>query len=169
MGGFTNGAYRHPMSNPWGSPDELDRIPEEGCIIRGQGRERLMPKRILVVEDTKNIREIISYVLKNRGYEVLEAADGDTAWKLATTEKLDAMVLDAMLPGKKGFEICSDLKESDEYKHIPILILTAIAQGSGKDDDYWKEKSKADDFMSKPFRAQELLKRVQMLVGDEKK
>ncbi|MHC4608201.1 MAG: response regulator transcription factor [Planctomycetota bacterium] len=124
-----------------------------------------MSKKILIVEDTKNIREIVAYMLRNRGHEVLEAADGDDGWKKAMGEKLDLVVLDAMLPGKSGFEICSDLKGSSEHKMVPVIMLTAITQDSDKTDDYWKEKSGADDFMSKPFKVRDLVDRIEKLLG----
>ena len=107
------------------------------------------------------------YTLRNRGHEVLEAADGDEGWRMATEEPIDALVLDAMLPGKTGFDICAGLKGDDRFKHIPVIMLTAMTQDSGEDDQFWKDKSKADDFMSKPFKAQELVKRVEKLLGIE--
>ena len=124
-----------------------------------------MAKKILVVEDTKNIREIVAFMLRNRGHEVMEAPDGEVGWKKATTENPDLIVLDAMLPGRTGFDICADLKASPKYQSIPVIILTAITQNTGKDDKYWKEKSMADDFMSKPFKPQELMERVEKLLG----
>jgi len=123
------------------------------------------PKRILIVEDTKNIREIVAHLLRNRGYEVLESADGDDGWAKATSEKVDLIVLDAMLPGRTGFEICADLKKSEAWKGIPVIMLTAITQDTGKDDEYWRKKSLADDFMSKPFQAKELVARIDKLLG----
>jgi DNA-binding response OmpR family regulator len=128
-----------------------------------------MPKRVLIVEDTKNIREIVAYMLRNRGYEVLEAADGRDGWQKATTENVDCIVLDAMLPHKTGFEICSDLKANTKFQHIPVIMLTAITRDTGRSDEYWKEKSKADDFMSKPFKAAELVVRIEKLLGVEPK
>jgi two-component system phosphate regulon response regulator PhoB len=122
-------------------------------------------KKILIVEDTKNIREIIAYMLKTRGYEVMEAEDGDVGYQLARTHKPDLIILDAMLPGKSGFDICSELKEDSGYSRIPIIILTAITRGTGKSDEFWKEKSKADDFISKPFKIQDLLERVNKLLA----
>lgn len=124
-----------------------------------------MGKRILVVEDTDRIREIIALMLRNRGHEVLEAADGDDGWKKATTEPIDLIVLDAMMPGRTGFDICADLKNDAKLKTIPVIMLTAITQDSGKDDTYWREKSRADDFMSKPFKVPELIARVEKLLG----
>lgn len=124
-----------------------------------------MPKKILVVDDTKSIREIVSYLLRSRGYEVIEAADGQDAWEKATTEGPDLIVLDAMIPKKTGFEICEELKNDERWKNIPILMLTAITRDSGKTDEYWREKSKADDFVSKPFKAPDLVQRVLRLLG----
>lgn len=128
-----------------------------------------MAKKVLIVEDTKNIREIVAYMLRNRGYEVVEAADGRDGWQKAQTAGPDCIVLDAMLPHKTGFEICSDLKANPKMQHIPVIMLTAITRDTGKSDDYWKEKSKADDFMSKPFKAAELVVRIEKLLGVEPK
>ena len=128
-----------------------------------------MSKRILIVEDTKNIREIVSYLLRNRGYDVITAEDGDQGWKMATEEDPDLIVLDAMLPGKTGFDICSDLKGDDKFNAIPVIMLTAITQDSGQTDKYWRNKTQADDFMSKPFTARVLVERVEkLLLGSAK-
>lgn len=126
-----------------------------------------MPKRILVVDDTKSIREIVSYLLRSRGYEVMEASDGEEAWEIATTESPDLIVLDAMIPRKTGFEICEQLKKDERWKKIPVLMLTAITRDSGKSDEYWREKSQANDFVSKPFKATDLVERVLRLLGED--
>jgi len=120
-----------------------------------------------VVDDTKSIREIVAYLLRSRGYEVIEAADGLDAWDKATTQSPDLLVLDAMIPKKTGFEICEQLKKDDRFRKIPILMLTAMTRDSGKTDAYWREKSQADDFMSKPFKATELVDRVLKLLGPD--
>ena len=122
-------------------------------------------KKILVVEDAKNIREIIAFTLRKRGYDVIESGDGADGYKKAVTEKPDLIILDVMLPNKTGFEICSDLKDSKQYRNIPVIILTAVTKDSGKDDAYWKEKSRADEFLSKPFKAQDLVGKVEELVA----
>ena len=123
-----------------------------------------MAKRILVVDDTKSIREIVSYLLRSRGYDVIESADGLDAWEKATTESPDLIVLDAMIPKKTGFEICEQLKKDDRWRKIPVLMLTAVTRDSGKSDEYWKEKSQADDFVSKPFKAMDLVGRILRLL-----
>ncbi len=126
-----------------------------------------MPKKILVVDDTRSIREIVAYLLRSRGCDVIESADGLDAWEKATTESPDLIVLDAMIPKKTGFEICEQLKKDDRWKKIPILMLTALTRDSGKTDEYWREKSQADDFMSKPFKAMELVERILKLLGPD--
>lgn len=127
-----------------------------------------MAKRVLVVEDTANIRQIIAFALKQRGYEVLEAADGEEGLRRVHAEKPDLLILDAMLPLKTGFEVCTALKEDARTRTLPVLMLTAITQGTGKSDDYWREKSHADAFMSKPFKSQELMECVEKLIGAAK-
>jgi DNA-binding response OmpR family regulator len=124
-----------------------------------------MAHKILVVDDTKSIREIVAFMLRGKGYEVIEAADGEDARRKATSEAPDLLVLDAMLPKVTGFSLCAELKADERYRSIPILMLTAITRDTGKSDDYWREKSQADDFMSKPFKAQDLVSRVEKLLA----
>ena len=122
-------------------------------------------KKILIVEDTKSIREIVAFMLRSKGYETLESGDGQDAEQKVRTEPPDLIVLDAMLPKKTGFDVCQSLKADDKLKKIPILMLTAITRDTGKSDEYWKEKSQADDFMSKPFKATELVERIERLLN----
>ncbi len=124
-----------------------------------------VPKKILVVDDTKSIREIIAFTLRGKGYEVLESGDGLEAERMARTASPDLIVLDAMLPRKTGFDICADLKRDDAFKAIPILMLTALTRDTGESDTQWRERSRADDFMSKPFKAHDLLGRVERLLA----
>jgi DNA-binding response OmpR family regulator len=121
-------------------------------------------KKILVVEDTKSIREIVAYMLRSQGYDVAESADGADALDKIPAFQPDVIVLDAILPRKTGFELCAELKRDARWKHVPILMLTAITRDTGKSDAYWREKSQADDFMSKPFKATELVERVVKLL-----
>jgi DNA-binding response OmpR family regulator len=124
-----------------------------------------VPRKVLVVDDTKSIREIVAFMLRGKGYDVAEAADGEEARRKAFDEGPDLIVLDAMLPKVTGFALCAELKADERTKTIPILMLTAITRDTGKSDDYWREKSQADDFMSKPFKAQDLVGRVERLLA----
>lgn len=121
-------------------------------------------KKILIVEDTKSIREIVAFMLRSKGYETSESGDGQDAEARVRAEPPDLIVLDAMLPKKTGFDVCQSLKADEKLKKIPILMLTAITRDTGKSDEYWKEKSQADDFMSKPFKATELVERIERLL-----
>ena len=124
-----------------------------------------MPKTILVVDDTRSIREIVAFMLRGRGYEVTEAADGQDAREKIHATRPDLVVLDAMLPKVTGFDLCAELKADPDFKSMPILMLTAITKDTGKSDEYWRVKSQADDFMSKPFKATELVARVEKILG----
>lgn len=122
-------------------------------------------KTILVVDDTKSIREIVAFMLRGRGFEVTESGDGQDALDKIKAAKPDLVVLDAMLPRLTGFDLCAQLKADPEYKAVRILMLTALTKDSGKSDEYWRETSQADDFMSKPFKATELVARVEKILG----
>jgi two-component system alkaline phosphatase synthesis response regulator PhoP len=124
-----------------------------------------MASKILVVEDTQSIREIIVFMLRGKGYEVLEAGDGQSGEETARRERPDLLILDAMLPKKTGFDLCASLRADPEFRDVRVLMLTAVTRDTGKDDDYWKRKSQADDFMSKPFKAADLMQRVERLLG----
>ena len=124
-----------------------------------------VPKTILVVDDTKSIREIVAFMLRGRGYEVLEAADGQEAREKIRANRPDLVLLDAMLPKVTGFDLCAEMKADEAFKSMPILMLTAITKDSGKTDEYWREKSQADDFMSKPFKVIELVVRIEKILG----
>ena len=124
-----------------------------------------MTKTILVVDDTKSIREIVAFMLRGRGYEVTEAGDGLDAREKIKAARPDLVVLDAMLPKLTGFDLCAELKADPDFKSMPILMLTAITKDTGKSDEYWRVKSQADDFMSKPFKATELVARVEKILG----
>ena len=126
-----------------------------------------MPKTILVVDDTKSIREIVAFMLRSRGFEVVESGDGADAREKVKSIRPDLLVLDAMLPRVTGFDLCAELKADPGTRGIPILMLTAITRDTGKSDDYWRERSQADDFMSKPFKATELITRVEKLLGPD--
>ena len=123
-------------------------------------------KRILIAEDDANIRNIVRFMLEGKGYEVFAAEDGKVAVENLPKFKPDLVMLDVMMPHKNGLEICYELKNDPKTLKIPVLILTATTQTSQKGDDYWRVRSRADDFISKPFKSAELLARVQKLLDD---
>lgn len=116
-------------------------------------------KRILVVEDDPAILQGLKAALEEENYQVLTAADGIQGYETARRENLDLLVLDLMLPGKSGRDICTDLRrEGDE---TPILMLTARRQET---DKVLGLESGADDYVTKPFSFPELKARIKALL-----
>ena len=111
-------------------------------------------KRILIVDDEKDIVEPIQFRLEVEGFECLVANDGEEALLKAKRENPDLILLDIMLPKINGYKISRLLKFDESYKHIPIIMLTARAQ---KNDIELGEKTGADEYVTKPFEMDELV------------
>src|SRR5438128_7234637 len=118
-----------------------------------------MSMRVLVVEDSTSFREVVAIALRSRGYDVDETGDGADGWKKARAGGYHCILLDAMLPNKTGFEICQELKSNPKTCNAAVIMMTAVTQGSGKSDEYWKQQSKADEFLTKPFKMADLIGR----------
>ena len=114
-----------------------------------------MGKKVLIVEDEEAIVEILRFNLQREGYETLAALDGPTGLEMAREESPDLMLLDVMLPGMNGFEVCGALRK--EGYTLPILMLTAR---EGESDKVFGLEAGADDYITKPFSMRELLARV---------
>jgi DNA-binding response OmpR family regulator len=117
-----------------------------------------MGDKVLVVEDEPTLLETLEYNLTRQGYEVYTAADGLTALEIARRERPDAIVLDIMLPGLDGLEVCRILRRE---MNVPILMLTARAD---EVDKVVGLEVGADDYLTKPFSMRELLARVKALL-----
>jgi len=118
-------------------------------------------KTILVVDDEKNIRELVKFNLESRGYKVIEAADGEEALKLVKTSEPALIILDLMLPKVEGLEVCRILKGNPSTKKLPIIMLTAL--GDEIDKIVGLELG-ADDYITKPFSPRELVARVRAVI-----
>jgi len=113
--------------------------------------------KILVVDDEAHILELVRFNLEKDGYRVVTAQDGLEALKLAREERPDLIVLDVMLPGVDGFEVCRMIQRDNETGEIPIIMLTARSE---EIDKILGLEIGADDYMTKPFSPRELLARV---------
>jgi DNA-binding response OmpR family regulator len=114
---------------------------------------------VLVVEDDPTVREVVRTYLQNAGMEVEEAGDGVTALAAAGRTRPDLVVLDLMLPGLSGLEVCKRLRES--RPDVPVIMLTALGEES---DRVVGLETGADDYMVKPFSPRELVLRVQSVL-----
>jgi two-component system, OmpR family, alkaline phosphatase synthesis response regulator PhoP len=116
-------------------------------------------RKILIIEDEPNIRELVSYNLKAGGFLSLEAEDGIVGMEMAVTQNPDLILLDIMLPGKDGYEICKELRSAGY--HTPIIMMTA------KTDEIDKVlglEFGADDYIAKPFGVRELMARIKAVL-----
>jgi two-component system, OmpR family, alkaline phosphatase synthesis response regulator PhoP len=123
-----------------------------------------MSFRILLVEDEPGLSLTLADLLEAEGYQVDTAADGPSALAKADSEPFDLMVLDVMLPGKSGLDVCRELRR--QGKDVAILMLTAKTQLT---DRVVGLKLGADDYMTKPFEPAELLARIEALLRRVKK
>ena len=116
-------------------------------------------QKILIIEDEPNIRELVLYNLSQNGYEGLDAEDGLLGIAMARSEKPDLILLDIMLPGKNGYDICKELRS--EGSKTPIIMLTAKNE---EIDKVLGLEFGADDYISKPFGIRELMARIKAVL-----
>ena len=133
-----------------------------------------MPRKLLIVEDNQDNRELAIKVLKNKGYEIIEAADGEEAMEKAISEKPDLILLDISLPKLDGYEVAKRLKSMEEFQEIPIVAFTAHAM---KGDREKVISEGFEGYISKPINVREFPdqikaylrgKRESVLGGEEK-
>lgn len=120
-----------------------------------------MSEKILIIDDEEHIVELIRYNLEASGYLTLEAYNGLDGLKLAREEVPDLVLLDLMLPGMDGLEVCKRLRADDKLKNIPIIMLTAKSE---EIDKILGLELGADDYITKPFSVRELNARVKALL-----
>ena len=114
--------------------------------------------RILAVDDEPDLRSLLGILLKNKGYEVLEAASGLEAVELLRSEpRIDLVIMDIMMPGLDGIQACAEIRK---FSTVPMLFLTAKSQLSDKAEAY---ASGGDDYLAKPFSQNELMMKVESL------
>lgn len=102
-------------------------------------------KKIMLAEDNNHLREVVSDYLSDKGYDICAMKDGQTAWEAFQEEKFDLVLLDVMMPGMDGFELCRKIREIES---VPILFLTARIQ---EEDQLRGYNLGADDYILKPF------------------
>lgn len=116
---------------------------------------------ILVVEDEQDIMELVEFNLRQAGFNVQKAYNGLDGLRLAKEKLPNLVVLDLMLPGLEGQEVCRRLKHNDATRHIPVLMLTALASETDRIVGF---ELGADDYLAKPFSPRELVLRVRAIL-----
>ncbi|HEY7412195.1 MAG TPA: response regulator [Vicinamibacteria bacterium] len=134
-------------------PDLIGRVPAVEEVLT-----------ILAVDDDENMRVLMQRILETRKYRVITASTGREALAKVKETMPDLVILDGMLPEVHGFEICRQLKTSERFRHIPVIMVSAVHTGWRFVADV-KEKYGADDYLEKPFQAAELLRRVESLLS----
>ena len=119
---------------------------------------QLRPK-VLVADDDHNLRQLLVEILPKHKYEVYQAADGKEAWETVKNLRPDIVLLDIMMPGIDGIDICKMMRENPRTRNIPVIMLTAKAQLKDKLQGI---DSGADDYITKPFDPLELQARIEM-------
>jgi len=124
-------------------------------------------KRVLVVDDEPDYAEMVKKYLEKEGFEVDVAYDGVEGLEKVKTNPPDAIVLDVMMPEKDGYAVCSELKKNDQYKDIPIVMLTAVSShvATTKYSHHDGASMEADDYLPKPATAEEITDSVKSLLG----
>ncbi len=121
-----------------------------------------MPKKILLVEDEESLLKLETILLTSRGYQVVGVADGPAALAALAREKPDLVLLDIMLPGIDGFEVCRQIKADPHTRHIPVIMLTAK---KGREDMARGEEVGADWYITKPFKSAMVLESIRRFLA----
>ena len=120
-----------------------------------------MSARILIVDDQPTSVKMLAAKLTNEYYQVLTAADGSAALEAVERDAPDLVLLDVMMPGMDGFDVCRRIKQNPKHTHIPVVIVTALGS---QEDRVRGLKAGADDFLTKPVDDTTLFARVRSLV-----
>lgn len=118
-------------------------------------------KKVLVCDDELYILESVTFVVREEGYTVFSAEDGEQALQIAKTELPNLILLDIMMPKRNGFDVCRELKSNPATHQIYIVLLTAMGQERDVEEGY---QSGADEYMTKPFSPRSLRKRLHELL-----
>jgi two-component system alkaline phosphatase synthesis response regulator PhoP len=130
-----------------------------------------MPKqtRILLIDDDPDVHTVVKKILEPKSYEVISAYDGFEGLRKVVDERPDLIILDVIMPGKHGFDVCHELKTDEKYhffSNIPVLMLTVYPEDREKMHLSMREgmMMEAEDYLQKPVDARELVKRVEGLL-----
>lgn len=127
-------------------------------------RENIM-KKILVVDDDIHATTLFKTLFTAKGFEALVVNDSEIAVDVAKSEKPDLIILDLMMPAPNGFVVCRELRADPKFSDIPIVIFTAMGDNESKEAAL---EAGADEFLTKPFRVEDLMQRIRALINPAK-
>src|SRR2546423_3286512 len=143
-------ARKQPLSVPTGAP-----------MKRSEGTAERANERILVVEDDEDLCGILCRFLEGEGYRADGVHNGEAAVQRVRREQPDAVVLDVMLPGMNGFDVCQELKFHRDTNLIPVLMLTALGDRESRDRGLWVG---ANAYVTKPYEPQDLVRKIRHML-----
>ena len=123
-----------------------------------------MSKKVLIADDEPSIVAAVEFLLQREGYDVRVARDGEEALRLVEASPPDLVLLDVMMPGKSGYEVCARLRERPEWRDLKIIMLSA----KGRDAEVTKGLSLgADVYITKPFSTRDLMAKIHGLLESD--
>jgi DNA-binding response OmpR family regulator len=120
--------------------------------------------KILVVDDSKTVNKYVESVLTPTGHSLAFALDGEEAESKIKFEPFDLIILDVVMPKKNGFQLCRELKCSEQYRNIPVIMLTTKSMDA---DRFWGMRQGANEYLTKPFKPEDLLGAINKYVGQK--
>lgn len=120
------------------------------------------PKKILIADDNEDTRNILTAVLQREGYEITLASDGIEALRKVSEETPDLILLDVMMPGKNGWEVCAALKSDAKASRIYIIMISTYSDQLSKERGF---RAGANEYITKPIKPSELLRRLRIFLG----
>ena len=121
-----------------------------------------MAKRIMIVDDSATVRQVLRLTLENAGYQVIQAVDGQEALEQLDGQTIDMLITDLNMPNLDGIELIRQLRQMDKFRFIPIIMLTTESAEEKKREG---KSAGASGWIVKPFKPEQLLKVVKMVLG----
>jgi CheY-like chemotaxis protein len=151
-------------------PGGVGKIEKKQGEPKGEKRQQTNPfvgKTVMVVDDEKNLLNLLVMRFSNEGAQVIKASNGEEALRLLEQERVlpHCIVMDVMMPGPSGFEVCRKIKEDPGTRHIPLVLLSGVATRDGQKEH--GEKMGASAYLTKPFKWEELREATGRLLGGQ--
>ena len=121
-----------------------------------------MPKKVLIVDDSQAESRLMQSLLQVAGYSAVSLSDPLRVEQTVASERPNLILLDVVMPGRNGFQVCRELKRSAEFGAIPIVL---VSSKNGESDRFWGQQQGADGYVAKPFTGDQLVGEVRRVIG----